>query len=126
MDYSSVIRTVKAGIATLVAERERLHEEVAQIEGQMATLVGSPLCRKSRSNGIVRKFKRFKNERTLLGTMQHVMGKKAYSVDEIVQMVIDSGYKSRGDARSMKVMVFQKLYVSGTKTTDGRWKIASF
>lgn len=121
VDVDVVLKRVRDDIQTLHTERDRLASEIVSIDSAINALVGNAPLRGR--NGKTVSFKRFKNERTLLETMKHVMQGKAYTLDAIVDLVFEAGYKSRGDRTSMKNMVYQKLYTAGTRNGDGTYSL---
>lgn len=121
VDIDVVLKRVRNDIKTLNDERDRLASEIVNIDAEISALVGGGALRSK--NGKRVSFKRYKNERTLLGTMHHVMQGKPYTLDAIVDLVLEAGYKSRGDRASLKNMIYQKLYTAGKRNDDGTYSL---
>jgi len=89
----------------LARKKNKLERDLERVERQMAVLEGRRGARRGRKIG-----KRPKNEKSLRETVLDVLGrsKKGYSLAELSERILASGYKS--NSSDFKNVVYQCLY----------------
>lgn len=107
-DLERMLTNRKSLLGSLEKKRTRLQRELAGIERQISVLEG-----RRRAGGLIRSVRRrAKNEKSLHDVLRDVLAKnkKGYSLEELVNKVLATGYKTHSG--NFKNVVYQCIYNS--------------
>ncbi len=118
--------TKRSKLEDLSSQRDRLRKQLETVEGKIQTLGGTPAAPGKLRGG--RRGKRVKNDMPLSGYVEDILGrtKKGFTVDEVVQKVLEAGYKTK--SKSFRNVVYQCLYHAENIVQDektGRYQLTS-
>ncbi len=125
-DLEKALLSKRSKLEDLSNQRDRLRKQLETVEGKIRTLGGTPATPGKRRGG--RRGKRVKNAKPLTAYVEEILGrtKKGFTVDEVMQKVLDSGYKTK--SKNFRNVVYQCLYHAENIVQDektGRYQLTS-